>query len=279
MVESKYDQFLEISIETAKAAGEKIKAVVAGSERAASFSFHKLDNTPVSKADEAAHELIFNALNQLTPEIPILSEEGEIVTFSKRQLWNCYWLIDPLDGTRGFLDGRDEFTVNIAFIENHQPVLGVVYAPMLDLCYYGIDGRGAFKQQKNQQFCSINARLFDENHFEVLFGVYLKSPHLLECFSSRKSSHVKRLNSSLKFCWIAEGKADLYPRLGDTNEWDTAAAQCVLKQAGGTIIDLNGDELRYNCKKSLLNPPFLAMGDSNQKEKILELFNKYRGSS
>ncbi|MCP5163230.1 MAG: 3'(2'),5'-bisphosphate nucleotidase CysQ [Hahellaceae bacterium] len=225
----------------------------------------KEDDSPVTRADYAAHKVIAEGLRQITPEIPLLSEEGVLPSFDIRRGWSRYWLVDPLDGTKEFISQNGEFTVNIALIENGVPILGVVYAPVLDVLYCGVSGQGAWLNKngasKAIRVVPVNQRapvrvVASRRHgAEALEGMLGRAAQL---FPS-----VTRVNmgSSLKICLIAEGLADWYPRLAPTSEWDTAAAQAILEAAGGLLCDESMQPLRYNTKDSLLNPWFHAMGD------------------
>lgn len=224
---------------------------------------HKLDNTPVTKADMAAHCYIQKSLYDFIPGLPILSEESSAISWNERAHWNSYWLIDPLDGTREFIKKNDEFTVNIALIDNHEPILGVVYAPVFSTIYYAARGVGVFKKESGGADFPIHVRTAPD--VPVIAGSRSHPGEYLSCFLDNIGSyHLMTKGSSLKTCLVAEGKADIYPRLGLTSEWDTAAAQCVLELAGGSIQDLNGNRLLYNYKESLLNPLFLAFGDASK---------------
>jgi 3'(2'), 5'-bisphosphate nucleotidase len=234
----------------------------------------KADHTFVTIADLEAHHIIQQGLQQLTPDISILSEEGVISPWLLRQHWSQYWLTDPIDGTRGFIEKCDEFTVNIALIDQHQPVLGVVYAPALKTCYFAVKEQGAYKQIDGCSPEKIHTKTIQLNALRVLLGRYLHSSRLPDFFSRTPGCEVIRLNSSLKFCWMAAGLGDVYPRLGQTSEWDTAAAQCVLAEAGGLVVDFNGEALQYNAKESLINPAFVAIGDPTQKSAVLALVNE-----
>lgn len=236
----------------------------------------KDDNTLLTEADLCAHGILYEGLQSLTPNIPILSEEGEIPSYEARSQWQRYWLLDPLDGTRGFVERLDEFTVNIALIEKHQPIFGVVYAPVQKECYFAHQKHGAFKQVEDNVPQQIHTRKMNWQAFSVYLGEFLHSPRLPRLFETIPAAKVVRLNSSLKFCRIAEGEGDLYPRFGNTSEWDTAAAQCVLRAAGGRIVDLSGKALQYNAKPSLTNPPFIAVGDPTQKSEIIALLETKR---
>lgn len=254
-----HHQYLETVIAVAKEAGAAIMKVYA-----TNFDVErKSDDSPLTQADLAAHHVIVQALKQLTPDIPVLSEESDQMPAEQRNSWPMYWLIDPLDGTREFIKRNGEFTVNIALINNHVSVLGVVYAPVTELLYYAMAGQGAYKQSKNFAPQRIQtASLNIEN--VIVAGSRSHSDHKLQQFLT--NLHIKtgttpeliHMGSSLKICLVADGGAHVYPRLGPTSEWDTAAAHCVLTEAGGDILDLQGNSLRYNTKTSLLNPSFFA---------------------
>ncbi|MFT5720464.1 MAG: 3'(2'), 5'-bisphosphate nucleotidase [Motiliproteus sp.] len=228
----------------------------------------KSDNSPVTEADLAAHQLICTSLARLTPEIPILSEESPAYQIQDRQQWPRYWLIDPLDGTKEFIKRNGEFTVNIALIENHRPILGVVHAPAIQTTYAGcVRTQSAFKRQGKQRTTALKTRILtpfrplalvvSRSHSDPRIDAYIQQIRALMPVS------VTPLGSSLKLCLIAEGMADLHLRLGPTSEWDTAAAQAVLEAAGGLVCDLSGNPLEYNRKQSLINPDFMAAGDLN----------------
>jgi 3'(2'), 5'-bisphosphate nucleotidase len=221
---------------------------------------HKQDNSPLTQADLAAHVIIENGLAALIPELPVLSEESAAIPFGTRRQWSNYWLVDPLDGTREFIKRNGEFTVNIALIENHRPVMGVVFAPALNLLFYAAQGQGAFRQLGSKPPQAIKARTFDSTQVTVAGSRSHAGEELLR-FLDRMGPHMLiSMGSSLKICLVAEGRADVYPRLGLTSEWDTAAAQCVLEEAGGRLIGMDNEPFRYNLKESLLNPHFFAVG-------------------
>ena len=222
---------------------------------------HKADSSPVTEADLAANEVIVAGLTALTPDWPVLSEEGDPPPFAVRQQWQRYWLVDPLDGTREFIKGNGEFTINIALIDSGQPVVGVIHVPVTGDCYFASLGSGAYKKPKGQTVKQIRARHWGGGQIIIAGSRACHSDSFNELLSNFNEHHVLTLGSSLKSCYIAEGRADLYARLGPTGEWDTAAAQCILEEAGGKLTDLELNPLRYNCKESLINPPFLAFGD------------------
>ncbi len=222
---------------------------------------HKDDQTPLTDADMAAHDTIVAGLSRLTPDIPILSEESVEISFEVRSTWQRYWLVDPLDGTREFIKRNGEFTVNIALIEAGEPVLGVIVVPESGLAYFAVRGGGAFKQPAGGVPLPIKTRACDADCIIVATSRSHGS-EALKGFIARLGEHRQvTLGSSLKSCKVAEGLADIYPRFGLTSEWDTAAAQCIVEQAGGRLLDLSLQPLRYNTKSSLLNPHFIVVGD------------------
>lgn len=227
----------------------------------------KSDHSPLTQADCLAHQLIVQGLEKITPSIPILSEENPDIPFKERQSWEQYWLIDPLDGTRSFIQHTGEFTINVALIEHHRPIVGIIYVPITKECYYAQAGSRTVKTEAT-------------GHGHVLCQQTLKRPtvmltshganqnFLTERFKNLGDFQLKRLSSAWKFCLLAERKAAISPRFGDTSEWDTAAGQCILEQAGGGIFDLAGNPLRYNTKKSLINPHFIAIADTSLKKHL-----------
>jgi 3'(2'), 5'-bisphosphate nucleotidase len=221
----------------------------------------KSDHTPVTEADMAANKIIESSLKELTPHLPILTEETKPTPFSERQTWPRYWLIDPLDGTREFIKRNGEFTVNIALIDGDESVLGVVYAPVKGVLYYAAKGQGAFKQSSTSDPKPIYAKTKCTGKTVVACGRSHPSEEIKAFLSHLGEHEVIRVGSALKSCMVAEGKADLYPRLGPTSEWDTAAAQCVVEEAGGAIVDTSMQRLCYNTKEDLLNPHFFVVGD------------------
>ena len=263
-------------VQIALNAGEQIMAIYNDSFTVTD----KADKTPVTEADMAAHRTIVSALEMLTPNTPVLSEESGDIPYTTRQKWSQYWLVDPLDGTREFIKRNGEFTVNIAFIHQDESWLGVVYAPFLKVIYAAVQGKQVTKQQAdfNDPMAQaqqapvepIQVRPLDmdqlivagsRSHADAKLGRYLK----------RLGRHdLITMGSSLKSCLVAEGRADLYPRIGLTSEWDTAAAQCIVEQAGGQITDTKGQRLRYNTKASLLNPHFFVFGEAHDWSQYLD---------
>ena len=246
---------LDDVIALAKLAGEAIMVIYHGADLGTTS---KADNSPLTLADLVSHQTIVNGLTKLTPDIPILSEEAADIPYAERGKWTRFWLVDPLDGTKEFIKRNGEFTVNIALIENGEPVLGVVYAPVLDVCYYAARGAGAFVQRGTsaEQHIRVKQHMAGEtikivasrSHSDARTAALLEQIGDYQCLS---------MGSSLKLCLVAEGAAHFYPRLGPTMEWDTAAAHAVVNEAGGIVCDSTGTELHYN-KHDLHNPEFFV---------------------
>lgn len=254
-------EWSEAVLQLAQRAGERIMEVYA-----TDFNVeHKDDKTPLTQADMAAHNTIVSGLKQITPTLPVLSEESAHVSFEERKQWQRYWLVDPLDGTREFIKRNGEFTVNIALIEDQKPTLGVVYVPVTKVNYFASLGQGAFKTLPGESPKAIQVRNCPTDHIIVAGSRSHASPSLQQFIKGLEVEvELVSIGSSLKSCLVAEGKADIYPRFGPTSEWDTAAAQCVVEQAGGYLTDLQMQPLGYNSKASLINPYFLVFGDTNK---------------
>ncbi|HOW63122.1 MAG TPA: 3'(2'),5'-bisphosphate nucleotidase CysQ [Candidatus Contendobacter sp.] len=242
----------------AREAGHRILAVYANG-----FSVtEKADQSPVTEADLAAHRCILRGLAQLTPGIPILSEEAADVSFAKRSAWEWLWLVDPLDGTREFIRHSDQFSINIALIHRHEAVLGLILPPVIGTCYYAWHGGGAFKQPLGQAPQRIRAARVCHYPVRVVSSQGSYRTRRLQDYLGLLGPHRHvSLGGALKSCLIAEGGADLYPRFGPTGEWDTAAAQIILEEAGGYLTDTQFRPLRYNARPILINPDFFAFGD------------------
>ncbi|MDD1650934.1 MAG: 3'(2'),5'-bisphosphate nucleotidase CysQ [Methylococcaceae bacterium] len=224
----------------------------------------KDDQSPLTGADLASHDYLMGALELLNPQYPVVSEECAVDADEATESRETYWLIDPLDGTQEFIRRNGEFTVNIALIHRHRPVLGVVYAPALGVTYFASEGCGAFRQEGEAEPTPIHVTATATETPRVVASRSHGSTEL-ELYLARLGKHERvAVGSSLKFCLVAEGRADIYPRMGPTSEWDTAAAQCVVEQAGGAVVDLDGLPLRYNAGPSILNPFFLAFGDKSR---------------
>ena len=247
-------------------AGEKIMEVYA-----AGFDIGtKADDSPVTAADLAAHVHIKNELKKLSPQYPILSEESANQPFVERSSRETYWLVDPLDGTKEFIQRRDSFTVNIALIHQHKPILGVVYAPALAVSYFAAEGLGSFKHEGTDltnPAKQIHARELP-NDITIFVGSRAHTGEAMTVFldnykADKGEYDLLSMGSSLKMCMVAEGAADCYPRLWLTSEWDTAAAHCIVNEAGGKLVQTDMSPLLYNTKDSLLNPFFFAIGHNN----------------
>ena len=218
----------------------------------------KDDKSPLTAADKASHNMIVAGLEAHFPDIPILSEEGADIPYSERKNWTHFWLVDPLDGTKEFIKRNGEFTVNIALIGNNSPVMGVVYVPAQDKLYYGTADEGAFVRKGEESPVPIHVRKADpEAGLTVVMSRSHPSPELEDYLKNIKIAEALPVGSSLKLCVVAEGRADLYPRLGPTMEWDTAAGHAVVEAAGGQLNTPEGQPLRYN-KENLLNPHFVV---------------------
>ncbi|MCY4147907.1 MAG: 3'(2'),5'-bisphosphate nucleotidase CysQ [Gammaproteobacteria bacterium] len=252
------DQVVSIAV----SAGREILDVYDNSDLTVNY---KQDGSPLTLADLRSHEFIQVSLEKMTPDIPILSEESSPEIHRKRHDWSTFWLVDPLDGTKGFVRGNGEFTVNIALIQESRPVLGVVYTPVRDLLHFAAHGVGAFSAKAGQKARSIQTRKLPERQLIMVSSRSHKHAGLdrfmerIELLDYRVETYP--MGSSLKLCLLSEGLADVYPRFGPTSEWDTAAAHCVLEVAGGQIQDVEGNSLEYN-KPDILNPAFIASGSS-----------------
>lgn len=223
----------------------------------------KADKSPLTEADLAAHHVIVDELQSLTPDIPVLSEESAGISYDTRAKWQTYWLIDPLDGTKEFIKRNGEFTVNIALIHEGKAVLGVVYVPVTQITYYGDSQQGAFKMDAVGNSSAMRVTSKHQTPLRVAGSRSHAGDSLLQFLDKLGEHEIISMGSSLKLCLVAEGKADLYPRLGLTSEWDTAAAQAVVEAAGGKVTDSNMNPLLYNTKESFLNPHFFVFGDTS----------------
>ncbi len=223
----------------------------------------KGDGSPLTLADQRSHNLICKRLAELTPEIPVLSEESDGITFADRSTWKAYWLVDPLDGTKEFVRKSGEFTVNIALMVENIPALGVVYTPAKEWTHWAVSTQGAWKQEGQDEAVKIDANNYSGGKATLVASKshgQEKLEQFLANFEKIEGEYeLANMGSALKICLVAEGAGDIYPRLGLTSEWDTAAADIVLREAGGQMLQCNGDALIYN-KENILNPYFLAIG-------------------
>jgi 3'(2'), 5'-bisphosphate nucleotidase len=247
---------IENLIPIARKAGEKILEIY-DQEEISQISEVKSDLSPLTFADKNSHDYIMQALQELSSNIPVISEEGKDIPYETRVKWDHYWLVDPLDGTKEFLKRNGQFTVNIALMKKNKPLAGIIYAPVPDILYFGGLGMGAYKIEKDKKF-----KIQVNNKTKHLIAVKSRS-HSSEAEEQvlKKYSIVDSIEvgSSLKFCMVAEGKADIYYRAGPTMEWDTAAGQAIVEGAGGVVLNQDGEIFTYN-KTSLLNGSFLCKG-------------------
>jgi 3'(2'), 5'-bisphosphate nucleotidase len=256
MKDSDLPSLLDAALDLAVEAGRRILGVY----RSDFAVTHKDDESPLTQADLASHALIAETLAQMAPALPVLSEEGADIPYAVRRAWPRYWLIDPLDGTREFVKRNGEFTVNIALIEDHRPVLGVVHAPVLGLTYGAAREIPAFRVDGVQRVAVSTCEA--GSPMTVVASRSHRDSETDRILSRLPAHEVVSRGSSLKFCLVAEGAAVFYPRLGPTSEWDTAAGQCVVEQAGGAVLRLpEMTPLAYNEKDSVLNPSFAVVGD------------------
>lgn len=260
---SKLEEYAVAAAVVARRAGQRILEVY---DRGFDVDT-KQDGSPVTTADHLAHDLIVGELEQLDPGIPVLSEESSVGAFEQRRGWTQFWLIDPLDGTKEFISRRGEFTVNIALIQRCQPVLGVVHTPVQQLTHWAWAGGAAYKQRADERPGAIRARIYEGGKPTIVASRSHGRGNLEKYLAGVEKRHegyeLTSMGSALKICIVAEGRADVYPRLGPTSEWDTAAAHCVLTVAGGSVTDRHGEALMYN-KESILNPWFVASGRGNE---------------
>ena len=256
-------QLLEIAKKTAIMAGKVVLDIYDSGDFT---SFQKEDNSPVTSADFKANEIIMQMLQKATPDIPIMSEETEIGTLELRQTWTRYWLIDPIDGTQEFIARSGDFAINIALIENNQPIIGVIYWPTGETLYSALKGHGAFKECPVESKQIYVRSLEAPNEDPLIIAISRRQPRE-KVISSLSGDRVYQTlpagSCSLKACFIAEGRADIFLRFGVTGEWDTGASQCIVVEAGGKILAHNFVPLSYNMRTSVINPDFFIMGDQS----------------
>jgi len=247
-------------IAVARSAGREIMAVYA---RDFDVTL-KDDRSPLTAADLAAHRAISEGLARISPQLPQLSEESAPAEIAARREWRSLWLIDPLDGTREFVNRNGEFTVNIALVHDHEPVLGVVYAPAAGLLYAAARGAGAWQVDEQGRHAALQAAARAAQPPRVLASRSHRGTSL-DALLARLGEHtLVSAGSALKFGYLGDGRADFYPRLSPTSEWDTAAGQAVAEAAGACVVGLDGAPLRYNARDTLLNPSFLCWADDSR---------------
>lgn len=248
-------------VKLAQAASEKILEVYHRTERVEVHT--KADQSPLTEADLLSNDIITQGLHKLTPEIPILSEESAEIPFAERRQWQRYWLVDPLDGTKEFVQRSGQFAVNIALIDHHQVILGVIAVPCQDVCYYAHKGAGAYKQLPDGSVQQLITKPYANGPIRVIAS-RLHGLEALTIFLQKLENYtVTHSGSALKSCLVTEGQADIYPRFGPTCEWDTGAGQCIIEEAGGALLTEQGQPLLYNTKESLINPNFIVVGDKH----------------
>jgi len=221
---------------------------------------YKEDKSPLTEADRASHDIIDAGLKKLYPDIPVLSEEGKSIPFETRKEWERFWLVDPLDGTKEFIKRNGEFTVNIALLDGNRPIMGVIYVPVQDILYYASDGSGAWKREGNAAPERIHVKEKMNDGLVVVQSRSHPSDELQRYLEKLNVKESMARGSSLKLCAVAEGRADIYPRLGPTWEWDTAAGYCIVVEAGGHVVYKDRTPLQYN-KEIIKNDHFIVVSD------------------
>jgi len=263
------EQLIGSTIEIAKEAGMAITEIYNSD-----FDYQlKKDLSPITAADNLSHNIITERLKTLTPKIPILSEENCDIPYKIRSQWTQYWLVDPLDGTKEFISKNGEFTVNIALIENNTPVFGVIDIPVTNETYWGSKVNGSFCSDANNDIKSINVSEDNQNLIRLVASRSHPSKMLASLLEIIVDYEIIKIGSSIKFCLIASGQADCYPRFGPTSEWDTAAGEAIVSYAGGRVITARGHSMNYNAKKDYLNPNFIVSSGKIISERILSLIN------
>lgn len=261
----------------AKTAAQKAGAAIMDIYDTGDFtSFSKSDDSPVTTADFKANEIITEHLQKHSPDIPIMSEETKHETLEVRKNWTRYWLIDPIDGTQEFIARSGDFAINIALIEHNEPAIGVIYWPVGETLYFASKGHGAFKESPKEDKQIFVRQLEDPESGEVLVAISRRQPEervMSRMTRERIYSTIPLGSCSLKSCFIAEGKADVFLRIGITGEWDTGAPQCIVSEAGGKILAADFEPLTYNRRKSLINPDFVVLGDQRVDWEQIVLYN------
>ncbi len=253
-------------VEVRKAAVEAGAAIMEVYRHGKGFDAeYKDDDSPLTEADLAANRILVARLQELTPSVPIMAEESDLPPWSKRKHWRECWVVDPLDGTREFLKRNDEFTVNVGLVRDNKPVLGVVYAPALQRWYYAARHEGAWRQDGKKAPTKLAVKSPDAGRPLKVVGSRSHNTPEFDAFVGKLGeTETVVMGSSLKLCLVADGTADLYPRLGPTSEWDTCAAQAVVEEAGGQVLNFEtGEPLTYNARESIINPHFIVCTESD----------------
>tara|TARA_B100000959_G_scaffold132439_1_gene138829 strand:+ start:78 stop:902 length:825 start_codon:yes stop_codon:yes gene_type:complete len=263
------EQLISATVEIAKEAGIAITEIYNSD-----FDYQlKKDLSPITAADNLSHNIITERLKILTPKIPILSEENCNIPYKIRSQWTQYWLVDPLDGTKEFISQNGEFTVNIALIENNIPIFGVIDIPVTNETYWGSKANGSFCSDANNDVKQINVPKDNQNPIRIVASRSHPSNMLASLLEIIVDYEIIEIGSSIKFCLIASGQADCYPRFGPTSEWDTAAGEAIVCYAGGRVVTAKGNSMNYNTKKDYLNPNFIVSNGKIISERILSLIN------
>lgn len=261
MPEDTHESLLTLAKSIAREAGEAVLSIY---DKGDFDAYQKDDDSPVTSADYLANDIINKRLKEATPHIPILSEENQNAGLKEREHWDRYWLIDPIDGTQEFIARSGDFAVNIALVENNKPVIGVIFWPPGQTLYYASEGQGAFKECPQGERQIHVRKLEDPKSSVVMIAISRRQSRdkVLSRLCAKRVYQTLPLGScSLKACFIAEGKADVFMRIGVTGEWDTGASQCIVSEAGGLIMAANFEPLTYNERHTLENPDFVVMGD------------------
>jgi len=250
-------------IEIARSAGQMILEIY---EKKQYEAYTKSDETPVTSADIAAHKFITERLSDLTPDIPVLSEEDADISLEQRAQWERYWLVDPLDGTQEFIARSGDFATIIALVDNNRPTMGVVYGPVSGVTYYAYNGKGAWKIPDMSDSVKIHTHKHEQPEQSIAIAISRRQD--INRITNRMSSAwnydlIPLGSAALKACLVAEGAVDCYLRLGPTGEWDTAATQCIVEEAGGRILSTQLEPLSYNERETLENPNFIGLGDAD----------------
>jgi len=233
----------------------------------------KFDSSPLTKADLESNSIIVKRLKTLMPNIPILSEEEADISFDVRSKWNEYWLVDPLDGTKEFINKNGEFTVNIALIRDHKPIFGLIHLPVKKHTYWGCEDKGSFFLDQANNTRKINVSKNTNDPIRIAASRSHPSEELTNLLDKIKNYKLLEVGSSLKFCLIASGEADIYPRFGPTSEWDTAAGEAIARFAGGSMVDFENNNIIYNKGENLINPYFLVTTHQKLANKLLRLIH------
>ena len=263
------EQLIISTVEITKEAGEAITEIYNSD-----FDYQlKKDLSPITAADNLSHNIITEKLKTLAPEIPILSEENCDIPYKIRSLWTQYWLVDPLDGTKEFIKKNGEFTVNIALIDNNSPIFGVIHLPVTNEVYWGSQVSGSFYSNENNNVKRIYVSENHQNPIRLVASRSHPSAMLNDLLEKIIDYEIIKVGSSIKFCHIASGQADCYPRFGPTSEWDTAAGEAIVSSAGGHVVAASGNSMKYNVKEEYLNPNFIVSNGKSISERILSLIN------